>query len=738
MEQIILNIIPKGIMPACHCSQYDDGRVIRLNLMDGLQGYSLTDEEIELNVRKPDGHIVTAPVNVVAGKTFVDIVTTEQMCAVEGENICELKISKDGAEIYSLNFRMVVEKSVTEGGDPSESFIHNLRTQIAEGVAEEVATQYDSANVIFDAEPADNHGIGYTVTSEGIKKAVKTVSTNLANEVSDRITADATINARIDNIITLPDGSTTADAELVDIRVGADGKTYNSAGDAVRALDEDNMQHIDDNTEIIYEVNDKVVDIENMLGIHDKIIFKATFGRFDSAGYINTGNRAYICSQIINPGTYTFHVPSGYDYSVWKYNADDSGTVILNWRNTDVTKITIDSPFIINIRHSTDPIHTDFDWEEVTTVRKGFSIIGSKEIEFISGANISVLKEFYLLDDTYTPNGITCSHDKCRFSFRDPNGDNVIDGYNVSPEFYSDKVLKFVDPNTGDIVAYYVLHYTGTDYAITSNSWTATDAAADVDNSPMIKEYLNRKENIVLIGDSIFGFYYNNILEALLNNSTDKKVFNCGFGGCRMSWIKSDGSNDYDKFSFVSIIDSIVAGNFTPQKNNIGLNSAYPYRYASLASVDWTKPTTIFVNYCNNDITGDVPIGDNWEYTDTSSDFDKQTLLGAFNYGLTKLLNKYPHIKVVQFNSAYRRMDNDDHPPYAYQNSLGLTPIAYNEAIAENASRLGIAVYDFFNNSGRNYFNGKDVYQIDSSHYNEKGYKRLAHIIKALDESFID
>lgn len=186
MERIKLNLIPSGVAPIVHLSQYDDGRQFGIDLFEGESVYVLDGTEtLTVNSRKPDGHVVTLAVTNTGTSSLV-VDTIEQLTAVHGVSYAKLQIAKGSVTIATLPFLIDVSRDPLENGDPSESFVDNLQTQIAQAVTD----QYDSANVVFDANPTAGHGVGFAVTSEGVKNAIDNAVSGLSipdelNDLSD-------------------------------------------------------------------------------------------------------------------------------------------------------------------------------------------------------------------------------------------------------------------------------------------------------------------------------------------------------------------------------------------------------------------------------------------------------------------------------------------------------------------------------------------------------------------------
>ena len=109
MERLTLNLVPAGVMPEAHASQFDNGRVIRFNIRNGEEAYTLTGAEtITAEIAKPDGsrEVISIPNT---SSNYVDLTTEEDTCSVPGLYGCEIKIT-DGAEIIgSQNFILKVE-----------------------------------------------------------------------------------------------------------------------------------------------------------------------------------------------------------------------------------------------------------------------------------------------------------------------------------------------------------------------------------------------------------------------------------------------------------------------------------------------------------------------------------------------------------------------------------------------------------------------------------------------------
>ena len=236
-------------------------------------------------------------------RDIYEIVMTNNECIIPSEvmtksGILYIGIRGVNSEKNEVKTTSLVKLKISEGTPTGNS----TEVDPTPDVYQQLLSAYGKTDNSINKEISDRKS---AISTEKAER-----QSDIANEKAERQAEIAVERARIDNLSTLTEGSTTADSELLDIRVKADASIATSAGNAVR--------------EQISELKEDLVNISDSI---EKPIIAYGIGRYDAENKTKVGtqkDRVYT-SLIKCDRNLRVVAPSGYKYVFYLY--DGGGTL---------------------------------------------------------------------------------------------------------------------------------------------------------------------------------------------------------------------------------------------------------------------------------------------------------------------------------------------------------------------------------------------------------------------------
>lgn len=240
---ISLNINEHGSQVVLKAKKNETGKEILITLRDDNEPYEIeagcyavltgskSDRTKLYNSCEIDGNVIVYEF-------------TEQTCSSVGRCICEIRLyGKDNEMIVSASFVILVEGTVYPDEDVESSseftalnslvldvlaLIDDVETKLAEGAynSAESAVLFTKQTLLekYKAQARENINAAENVFDTSLSVLHRAADAKAVGEALE------ILRQRLNNLAT----AQTVDNEIVDMRVGADGTTYKSAGDAMR------------------------------------------------------------------------------------------------------------------------------------------------------------------------------------------------------------------------------------------------------------------------------------------------------------------------------------------------------------------------------------------------------------------------------------------------------------------------------------------------------------------------